>query len=141
MNYLRLAPPPPPPPPPLSLLVEVWEMVLMGKIRRERKKLGQDEILTQAASYFTHTHTFLLKADLRVLQCISLMPSLCVPPGKKRSGEQSQTLWAYFPKVVRTNEIARWIIISPYNSKSLFISIRVSVPFLSRLVAKCFDRC
>ena len=34
MSYLRLAPPLLPP---LSLLVEVWEMALMGKIRREKE--------------------------------------------------------------------------------------------------------
>ena len=34
MSYLRLAPPLLPP---LSLLVEVWEMVLTGKIRREKE--------------------------------------------------------------------------------------------------------
>ena len=50
----------------------------------------------------------------------SLVPSPHVPPGEKRSGEQSQISWAYYPKVVRTNEIARSVIITqhaPYNSK------------------------
>ena len=58
MSYLRLAPPPLPP---LSLPVEVWEMVLMRKIRRERKKLGQDENLTYKSSELLcmHTHTHL----------------------------------------------------------------------------------
>ena len=40
----------------------------------------------------------------------SLVPSPRTSPGEKRSGEQSQTSWAYSPKVVRTNEIARTVI-------------------------------
>ena len=40
----------------------------------------------------------------------SLVPSPCAPPGEKRSGEQSQI--SYSPKVVRTNEIARSVIIT-----------------------------
>ena len=35
----------------------------------------------------------------------SLMSLSFVPPGEKWSGERSQISWAYFPKVVRTNEI------------------------------------
>ena len=37
----------------------------------------------------------------------SLVPQLHVPPSKKRSGERSRISWAYSPKVVKTNEIAR----------------------------------
>ena len=40
----------------------------------------------------------------RALCTASLVPSLCVPPGEKQSGEQSRI---YYPKVVRTNGIAR----------------------------------
>ena len=68
-----------------------------------------------------------------------------LPPGEKRSGEWSQIPWAYYPKVVMTNEIARLVIITlhfPYNGK-----IRSS-PFkhphlfwVGTLVTKCFDRC
>ena len=50
----------------------------------------------------------------------SLVPCLCVPPGEKRPGERSRISWAYYPKVVMTNEIARSVIITyhfPYNSK------------------------
>ena len=39
------------------------------------------------------------------------MPSLCVPPGEKRSGERSRISRAYSQKVVRTNEIVRLLII------------------------------
>ena len=42
----------------------------------------------------------------------SLVPLLHVPPSKKRSGEQSRISWAYSPKVVKTNEIARLVIIT-----------------------------
>jgi len=42
----------------------------------------------------------------------SLVPTLHTPPGKKRSGEQSRFSWAYSPKVVKTNEIARSVIIT-----------------------------
>ena len=66
-----------------------------------------------------------------------------MPPGKKpkQSGEIS---WACFPKVVRTNEIARLVIITyialHYNSKILYhyLSIRA---FLSGFGVKCFERC
>ena len=38
---------------------------------------------------------------------------VCVhPPAEKRSGEQSQISWAYSPKLVKTNEIARLLIIT-----------------------------
>ena len=40
-----------------------------------------------------------------------LCPDPCAPPGEKRSGEQSQTFGVYSPKVVKTNEIARLLII------------------------------
>ena len=49
--------------------------------------------------------------------CPSLVPHPRSPPGKKQCGERS---WAYYPKVVMTNEIVRLVIIMyrfPYNSK------------------------
>ena len=49
------------------------------------------------------------------------------PPGKKWSGEQCQISWAYSLKVVRTNEIARLVIIK------VFISTRVSIPFFEQV--------
>ena len=67
----------------------------------------------------------------------SLVPYPHAPPGEKRSGEWSQISWAYYSKVVMTNELVR-VVHFACNSK---ISIRVSVPFLSRLAAKCFDGC
>ena len=42
---------------------------------------------------------------------LSLVPRPLTPPGEKRSGEQSQISWAYYPKRVMTNEIARSVII------------------------------
>ena len=43
---------------------------------------------------------------------LSFMHSLCIPPGKKWSGEPSRIFGTYSPKVVRTNEIARSVIIT-----------------------------
>ena len=37
----------------------------------------------------------------------SLMPSLCAPPGEKRSGEQSWIPWAYSPEVIKIYELAK----------------------------------
>ena len=42
----------------------------------------------------------------------SLVTSPCAPPGEKRSGERSRISWAYYSKAVRTNEIARSVIIT-----------------------------
>ena len=42
----------------------------------------------------------------------SLVTSLRVPPGEKQSGEQSRISWAYYSKAVRTNEIARSVVIT-----------------------------
>ena len=49
----------------------------------------------------------------------SLVPSPHTPPSMKWSGEQSQISRAYFPKVVKTNEIVRSVIISGMYSISL----------------------
>ena len=48
--------------------------------------------------------------------CLSwhiLVSSQRVPPGEKQSGEQSWISWAYSPKVVRTNKIARSVLPLP----------------------------
>ena len=42
----------------------------------------------------------------------SLVPRPRAPPGEKRSGERSRIPWAYYPKRVMTNEIARLVIIT-----------------------------
>ena len=47
-----------------------------------------------------------------IISTPSLVTSACTPPGEKRSGKQSQISWAYYPKAVRTNEIARSVIIT-----------------------------
>ena len=50
----------------------------------------------------------------------SLVPRPRAPSGEKRSGERSRIPWAYYPKRVMTNEIARLVIITwhvPYNGK------------------------
>ena len=44
--------------------------------------------------------------------CSSLVTSPRTPPREKRSGERSRISWAYYPKAVRTNEIARSVIIT-----------------------------
>ena len=43
---------------------------------------------------------------------VSLVTSPCAPLGEKRSGERSRISWAYYSKAVRTNEIARSVIIT-----------------------------
>ena len=70
----------------------------------------------------------------------SLMPCPCMPPGDKRSGEQSRISWAYYPKRVMTNENARLVIITwnfPYNSK--FVHCHSSIrTFFERVGRKMF---
>ena len=74
---------------------------------------------------------------------ISLVPRLRVPLDEEWSGEWSQISWAYYPKQLMTNEIARSVILRStfLTTENLFISIRASIPFLSRLATKWFDRC
>ena len=67
--------------------------------------------------------------------CPSHMFSLRAPPGGKWSGWQSQISWAYYPKLVKTNENARSV------KKKMFISIQASVLFLSWFSTKCFECC
>ena len=43
---------------------------------------------------------------------ISLVPRLRAPLGEKRSGERGRISWAYYPKRVMTNEIARSVIMT-----------------------------
>ena len=45
----------------------------------------------------------------------SLVPCLRAPPSEKRSGERSRISWAYYPKRVMTNEIARSVIITYFS--------------------------
>ena len=54
--------------------------------------------------------TPLIKTVMRLFT--SLVPHPRVPPGEKRSGERSRIPWAYYPKRVMTNEIARSVIIT-----------------------------
>ena len=46
------------------------------------------------------------------LLLVSCPCSLCTPPCEERSSERSQISWAYFQKVVRTNEVVRSVIIT-----------------------------
>ena len=54
----------------------------------------------------------LLHIALSKHPCTSLVTSPRAPPGEKRSGERSRISWAYYLKAVRTNEIARSVIIT-----------------------------
>ena len=47
-----------------------------------------------------------------IIEQSSLVTSLCAPPGEKQFGELSRISWAYYPKAVSTNEIARSVIIT-----------------------------
>ena len=65
---------------------------------------------------------------------LNLVSTPRMPSGEKRSGEQSWISWAYSPKVVRTNKIARSVIITkhfPYNSNFFLSLLKYLVPFLS----------
>ena len=53
-----------------------------------------------------------LGTRLRIHLYGSLVPCPRAPPGEKQSGERSRNSWAYSPKVVMTNEIARSVIIT-----------------------------
>ena len=70
----------------------------------------------------------------------SLVTSPRAPPGEKWSGEGSRISWAYYPKAVRTNQIARSVIIT-YTALTtvkichLHSSVR---PFFERVVRKIF---
>ena len=58
------------------------------------------------------------------------------PPGEKQSGEQSWISWVCYPKVVRTNEIARSVII---RSTSLTTISPLEYPHLfERVCCKIF---
>ena len=54
---------------------------------------------------------YTLECTQQTLVSGSLVSSPRVPPGEKRSGEQSRIPWAYSPKRWKTNEIARSLII------------------------------
>ena len=68
---------------------------------------------------------------------ISLVPRPCAPPSEKRSGEQSQISWAYYSKVVMTNETARVIIIT-YTSLTAveFVHLHSSIRTFSERVGR-----
>ena len=76
----------------------------------------QFELLVEANSF--HLLHFLLREGHHKLDCRigvippSLVSSPRAPPGEKQSGEQSRISWAYYTKAVRTNEIARSVIIT-----------------------------
>ena len=61
------------------------------------------------------------------LMHVSLVPTRCVPPSEKWSGECSRISWAYSQKLVKTNDIARLLIITWHFPYNMFISIRVSM--------------
>ena len=68
----------------------------------------------------------------------SLVPQLHVPPSKKRSGERSRISWAYSPKVVKTNEIAR----SHTSHITYIVHLHSTIrSFLSRFATKYFEHC
>ena len=58
------------------------------------------------------TLSLIHKRFARRPEASSLVPRPRAPPGEKRSGERSQIPWAYYPKRVMTNEIARLVIIT-----------------------------
>ena len=62
------------------------------------------QIYFQSCSQFYRLKFLMLK--------VSFVTSPRAPSGEKRSGEGRQFIWAYYPKVVKTNEIVRSVIIT-----------------------------
>ena len=61
------------------------------------------------------------------------MPHPHAPPDKKRSGEQSRISWAYSPKVVMTNEVARSVIITNLTTvKFVHLNLSIRTFFVGR---------
>ena len=62
------------------------------------------------------------------------------PPGEKRSGERSRIPWAYYPKRVMTNEIARLVIITyTFLTTVKFVHLHSSIrTFFERAGRKIF---
>ena len=69
----------------------------------DKEKCGVIELVggVYTVYHFSATHSF-----------SSLVPRPRAPPGEKPSGERSRIPWAYYPKPVMTNEIARSVIIT-----------------------------
>ena len=70
----------------------------------------------------------------------SLVPRPRAPPGEKRSGERSRISWAYYPKRVITNEIARSVIITLHSLTTVkFVHLHSSIrTFFERVGRKMF---
>ena len=83
-----------------------------------------------------YTELVLLPLEIVTIESSSLVPSSRAPPSEKQSGEQSWTSWAYSQDVVRTQDPYHFL----YNIE-IFISTRVSIPFLSGFETKCFEHC
>ena len=74
--------------------------------------VGVSVTRTKAASLVPRPHPAHTRRRGLVSQVHSLVPRPRAPPGEKRSGERSQIPWAYYPKRVMTNDIARSVIIT-----------------------------
>ena len=85
-------------------------------------------------------HTRVVTHNIVSFSRHSLVPSPCTPPSKKQSGERSRIAWVCSQEVVRTNEIARLVILTKHflhNSKIFYLysSIRT---FFERVWHKMF---
>ena len=68
--------------------------------------------LTTNDDYSRHRNSaacYQLAQSVLKIGSASLVPRPRAPPGEKRSGERSRISWAYYPKRVMTNEIARLV--------------------------------
>ena len=90
--------------------------------------------------YVTSLCVIKLPQCAQAVWCASLVPRPCAPPGEKRSGEQSQTSWAYSPKVVMTNESVRLVIITCTSLTTLkFVHLHLGIrTFFERVGCKMF---
>ena len=88
----------------------------------------------------TSLSTLLLSMQHQSMMKVSLVPRPRAPPGEKRSGEQSRIPWAYYPKRVMTNEIARLVIITYMLLTTLkFVHLHSSIrTFFERAGRKIF---
>ena len=72
----------------------------------------------------------------------SLVPIPHAASSEKRSGEQSQISWAYYPKAVKTNEILRSVITATFITVK-FVHLHLSIwpsSFCKPFIVECLGR-
>ena len=98
--------------------------------KEKQLTLDNNEILSVHA--YTENQSYKMN-QARLSSSLIVCPALFAPLGEKLSGEQNQISWAFFRKVVRTNEIVRLAIIS-LTTITFYISTWVSVPLFETIL-------